>query len=261
MEPHQADRSVLDALELWITGLRPCWRGWTWPRPPGGRNWPRRFPGSTRTTWPCSARRTPAKATVEFSFAAGGRPAGAAYQARGWCPAPMVAFVMAVFCCACDDSFIPIVDGLLDACGTCGAASVLSGSTRRCGEKVHIHLHNSDDLGTGHYRVFFGRRWSLTGEQRRCRRARAGGQERRWPAWQMTSRVSGSGVRLDLTRSTTSGVSAGPARSHAASLASHAAFLAEPALSRVHSNGGLWAFSKIPQSIRRQSRLYQRQRL
>ncbi len=27
MEPHQADRSVLDALELWITGLRPCWRG------------------------------------------------------------------------------------------------------------------------------------------------------------------------------------------------------------------------------------------
>src|SRR5260370_15267384 len=75
----------------------------------------------------------------------------------------------------------------------------------------------------------------------------------------MTSRVSGSGVRLALTRSTTSGESAGPARSHAASLASHAASLAshaaslashaaslaghaaslaEPALSRVHSHRG-----------------------
>src|SRR5260370_40082615 len=73
----------------------------------------------------------------------------------------------------------------------------------------------------------------------------------------MTSRVSGSGVRLALTRSTTSGESAGPARSHAASLASHAASLAshaaslashaaslaghaaslaEPPLSRVHSH-------------------------
>jgi hypothetical protein len=40
----------------------------------------------------------------------------------------MVAFAMAAFCCACDDSFIPMADGLLDACGTCGAASVLSGS-------------------------------------------------------------------------------------------------------------------------------------
>jgi hypothetical protein len=59
------------------------------------------------------------QATVEFSFTAGGRPAGAAHQARGWCPATMVAFVMAAFCCACDDSFIPMADGLLGACGTC----------------------------------------------------------------------------------------------------------------------------------------------
>jgi hypothetical protein len=67
------------------------------------------------------------QATVEFSFTAGGRPAGAAHQAPGWCPATMVAFVMAAFCCACDDRFIPMADGLLDNCGTCGAASVLSG--------------------------------------------------------------------------------------------------------------------------------------
>jgi hypothetical protein len=40
------------------------------------------------------------QATVEFSFTAGGRPAGAAHQARGWWVATMVAFVMAAFCCA-----------------------------------------------------------------------------------------------------------------------------------------------------------------
>ena len=44
---------------------------------------------------------------------AGGRavsPLAAAHQAGGWCPATMVAFVMAAFCCACDNSFIPLAD-------------------------------------------------------------------------------------------------------------------------------------------------------
>ena len=53
------------------------------------------------------------QATVEFSFTAGGRPAGAADQARGWCPATVVAFVMAAFCCACDDSFIPMAEVII----------------------------------------------------------------------------------------------------------------------------------------------------
>ena len=30
MDPYQADRSVLDALGLWITGLRPRWRELDW---------------------------------------------------------------------------------------------------------------------------------------------------------------------------------------------------------------------------------------
>jgi hypothetical protein len=53
------------------------------------------------------------------SVIAGGRPAGAARQARDWCPVTMVAFVMVAFCCACDDRFIPMADGLLDVCGAC----------------------------------------------------------------------------------------------------------------------------------------------
>jgi hypothetical protein len=158
MEPHQADRSVLDALELRITGLRPCWRGVDVAaaagRPELAEAIPQFNPDCLALLSKVDAGQR--QATVEFSFAAGGRPASAVHQARGWWAATMVAFVMAAFCCACDDGFIPMADGLLDACGTCRAASVLSGSTRRCGEKVHIHLHNSDDLGTGHYRVCFG---------------------------------------------------------------------------------------------------------
>jgi hypothetical protein len=120
-------------LTRWSCGspaCAPAGGGWTWPRPPGGPDLAGAIPQFNPDYLALGNKVDTGQrqAMVEFSFIAGGRPAGAADQARGWWAATMVAFVMAAFCCACDDRFILLADGLLDACGICGAASVLSGS-------------------------------------------------------------------------------------------------------------------------------------
>jgi len=57
-----------------------CWRGWTWPRPPSGRNWPRR-------SWSLDADRAEQKPRGGASCRAA-RTAGGAYGAAAQRCAP-----------------------------------------------------------------------------------------------------------------------------------------------------------------------------